>query len=312
MAMTRLWASTAWALLSGLAGCAHETITPVPGVLPSAGMLLETQRVRLTPNLELRRYKLLKSDVGNVAYPLNVQRAKFADRLVAKLFVRRGENWHFLDFADMPRARSYLAPNLSPAGTRIVYERPVVDSTEGPWPRAYPRDRRGRCVVIRHLETDLQFQLQQYTDVYGLGLASHWRPDGQQVAFTTDCARAGRAGGTDRWQLVVLDATGQVVLDAERLKGLAGLEFIAYSPDGKRIAALKPTEPRAAGRRGGKLVELDLTARKLRTVAEVPALLACKYVGRFEKLVAWDAQGRCRLAKPEQRRSLTTRPAGGP
>ena len=307
--MTRLLLLTAWALLGGLIGCAHETITPVGGPPPSAGMLLETQRVRLAANVELRRYKLLKSDLGNEAYPLNVQRAKFADTLVSKLYVRRGEDWCFLDYADMPRARSYLSANLSPDGTRIIYERPVVDSTEGQWPRAYPRDRRRRCVTIRHLQTGLTFLLSQYTDVYGLGLASHWRRDGEQLAFTTGCAD----GGRDRWQLVVLDATGRVLLDAARLKDLAGLEFITYSPNGKRIAALRPEEPRAGGRRGGQLVELDVAAGTVRTVADVPPLLACKYVGRFEELIAWDAQGRCRLIKPDERRTaVTTRPAARP
>lgn len=272
-------------------GCRHATITPVPGLLPRTGMLMRTERIGLARRLELRRYELLHSDVSNDFYPFNVARAQPVDALVSKLFVRAGGAWRFQDFVEMPRAEDSGAANVSPDGLRVVYERPDVTDGEGDWPRAYPRDRRARRVAIRHLGNGQPFLLDCFTEVYGLGGASHWRSDGAQLAFTTTCVDS----QPHVRQLVVLDACGKRLLDASTVEALDGLEFISYSPGGKRIAALRPVEPRTAGRSGGMLVEVDLESRTVSNVAEIPSLLGCKHVGRFDKLIGWDGQDRCRL-----------------
>ena len=44
---------------------------------------------------------------------------------------------------------------------------------------------------------------------------------------------------------VITDAVGQVVLDGWKMPELKDLEFICHSPDGKRIAALRPARPQA-------------------------------------------------------------------
>jgi len=281
----QLWLGLA--LAAAAAGCRHETIEPMPGVMLSPGVLLRTERVRLDPSLELRRYELLASDVSNDFYPFNIPRAKAVDRLLSKLFVRQGGDWRFLDYVTMPRPRA----GVSPDGGRIIYEKPDVHITEGDWPPAYAHDRRARRVAIRHVPTDQRFVLDCYGEVSGLGQASHWRPDGMQVAFTTTCFSSKPFSR----QLVVLDLCGKVLLDGSKVKDLLGLEFIAYSPDGRRIAALRPADPAGDGRQGGTLVEVDVEARAVRDVAEVPAAVACKHVGRFERLVTWDSDGHCTL-----------------
>ena len=145
-------------------------------------------------------------------------------------------------------------------------------------------------MCIHHVEAEQSYVLDKYTEVYGLGRASHWRSDGRQLAFTTTCAKSKPAVR----ELVVLDCCGRTLVDSSILKGLAGLEFICYSPKGGRIAALRPAEPGAGGRAGGTLVEIDLESPGVRDVGEISAAVACNYVDSFEKLVAWDEQDHCR------------------
>jgi len=272
-------------------GCRHETVTPMPGVLPAAGLLLRCERIRLNSHLELRRLELLRSDVSNDFYPLNVSRAAHADWLVSKLYVRKGWKWEFLDYAEIPLAGRRHAANISEDGHRIIYERPNVAEGEGDLPRAYPRDCRTYSVVIYDRAAGRKFVLEDFLELYGLGTASHWRPDGEAVAFSTTCYLDGQPCP----QLAILDACGNVILDGSRMPALRGMEFICYSPDGRRIAALRPARPRSDGRGGGMLVEIDVAARSVREVGEIPALLACRHIGRFERLVKWDAAGGCDL-----------------
>lgn len=278
---------------AALGGCRHETIQPMPGVLPSAGMLLRTRPVRLARNVQLCRYELLKSDVGNAFYPFNISRAAHFDRLVSKLYVWENGRWRFADFVTMLNAQDGDSANVSTDGRRVVYERPGVSTAEGAWPRAYPRDRRSRRVTIRHVGAGQAFVSDRFTEVYGLGGGSHWRRDGNELAFTTTCVKNGQAVR----QMVVLDACGNVRLDAEGVPALAGLEFVGYSPDGQRIAALRPRKPADRGRQGGMLVEVDVAARSVREVAEVPALTACEHSGRYDRIVEWDDVGLCRLGQ---------------
>jgi len=291
--MRRMLAIALAAAAAGAAagGCRHRTIQPMPGVLPSAGMLLQTEPVRLSPDVQLCRFTLLESSMGNDLYPLNVSRAVPQERMVSKLYVFEKGRWRFADFVTMLQVCDGACANISPDGKRLVYERPEVSEEEGPWPRAYPRDRRGRRVTIRHVGTGQAYVSDCFTEVYGLATASHWRGDGQQLAFTTSRVRDGKGVR----QLVVADACGNVLLDADALPALAGLEFISYSPDGDRIAALRPAVARELGRQGGELVELDVAGRTLREVAKVAPLVGCEHAGRYDRIIQWDDDNRCRL-----------------
>ena len=290
--MTGKLLTTAYLLAALLAGgCAHETITPMPGVLPSTGLLLRCERIPLARGLELRRIELLRSDISNDFYPLNVSRGVPVDRLVSQLHVRDGVRWKFLDFVRMPLAKAHAAANLSGDGQRIIYERPDIAEGEGEFPRAYPRDRRTYRVAIYDRRTGRRALLDRFAELYSLGAASHWRPDGQAAAFTTTCY----VDDQPCPQVAVVDACGQAILDAEMMPELRNLEFISYSPDGARIAALRPSKPRTGGRDGGALVEVNVEEQTLKDVAEISPPLACEYLNRFGQMVVWDADGHCRL-----------------
>lgn len=272
-------------------GCRHETITPVPDVMLSAGLLLRWERVPLASGLELRRIELLRSDVSNDFYPLNVSRARPADRLVSQLHVRRWLRWQFLDYVEMPLAEAHAAANVSPDGRRIIYERPDIAEGEGRFPRAYPRDRRTYRVAIYDRRTGRRLLLEDFAELYGLGSASHWRPDGQAAAITTTCY----VDGQPCPQVAIVDTCGQVILGAQIMPELRDLEFICHSPGGARLAALRPARARCGGREGGVLVEVDVAGRTVRDVAEITPALACEHLDRFEEMVVWDADGHCRL-----------------
>lgn len=289
--MRRMLAITLAAAAGAAGGCANKTVQPMPGLLPSAGMLLQTESIRLSGDVQLCRFRLLESCMGNDLYPLNVSRAVPQQRLVSKLYVFENGRWQFADFVTMLRPHDGVCANVSPDGKRLVYERPAVSPEEGPWPRAYPRDRRPRWVTIRHVGTGQAFVSDCFTEVYGLAASSHWRGDGGQLAFTTTCVKDGKSVR----ELVVTDACGNVLLDADAMPALAGLEFIGYSPDGDRIAALRPAVARVLGRQGGELVELDVAGRRLREVGKVTPLVACEHPGRYDRIIEWDDDGRCRL-----------------
>jgi len=272
-------------------GCRHETIAPMPDVLPSAGVLLQCRTVPLGRDFQLRRFEVLRSDVGNEFYPFNVPRAAPVGRLVSKLYVRRGIAWQFVDFVEMPEAESGAAANLSSDGQLVIYERPKIADGEGQFPRAYPRDRRTYQVCIYDRRTGQRFTAGRFSEVYGLGSSRHWRADGEAAAISTTCFVDGRPCP----QLAILNACGQVVLDAATLPELRGLEFICYCPGAERIAALRPARPRVGGRDGGTLVEVDVDQRTVKAVGEIPAALACKHLGEIDRLVEWTADGHCRV-----------------
>lgn len=271
--------------------CRQRPISPMPGAMPSTGLLLKCERVRFSRHLELRRYEMLQSEVSNDFYPLNVSKAVPAGRVLSKLYVWRGLGWQFLDFADLPRADTRSVANLSPDGQRIVYESPDVGEGEGEFPRAYLPGRRTYQAVIYDHHARRKFPLAGLSEVYGLGSASHWRRDGQAVAFSTTCF----AEGQPCPQLVVLGSSGEVILSAAAMPELKDLEFISYSPDGRRIAALRPVRPRSGGLFGGSVVEVDVQERSLREVGEIPAADASQNLWRFDRLIEWDSAGSCRL-----------------
>ncbi len=300
----RVLAAACSLMLLWAGGCRHETVRPVPGMMLSTGMLLRSEKVPLASELELRRIELLHSKISNDFYPLNVPSATSVDRFVSQLYVREGLKWKFLDFIEMRLARRHDAPNLSPDGKRIIYERPDVSPGEGEYPRAYPPDRRTHRVAIYDVRTHRRFLMDRFAELYALGYASFWSPDGQVAAITTTCypEAEGSNGGETLLvsagpcrQLALVDPCGQVILDAEALPALVELEFISFSPDGSRIAALRPVEPRHQGRNGGTLVEVDPRTRTATDLAEVTPQQACRYLDHFERMVVWDADGHCRL-----------------
>jgi hypothetical protein len=290
------------------AGCPrNEVIRPVPGMVPTAGMLVRTERVRLAPHFELQRYHMLQSDLSNDFYPYNVPRARPAGGSVSKLFVLRDEGWELVDFAEMPLARAQAAANVSPSGERIIYNRPDVAWGEGDWPRLYAHDLRSRRVCIYHRRTGERFVLDCLTELEGLGASGFWRGDEEALAFTARCmdTRPFVRG------LVVTDGCGQLRLGPREAPALEGLEFICHSPDGRRIAALRPADGGVGGRLGGMLVEVDVPSRTVRNVAEVPAAVGCRYVRQYERLVQWDESGRCSFREPPAEAPPASRPGAG-
>jgi len=287
----KAWASTVAALVAGVwvGGCRVKTVVPAPGVMPAAGMLRRCERIPLSMHLQLRRYTLLRAKVSNDFYPVNLLGAKQVDRLVSCLYARKSLRWKRVGYAEIPHARPYRAANTSGDGRRIIYERPDVDDDENASPRAYPHDRRTYRVAIHHTDTARTFVLDRYSSVAGLGAASYWRHDGEAVAITT----SGLRGGALCRELVVLDAFGHTLLDSSDLPALAGLTYITFSPDGRRIAALRPAGESGDGSDGGMLVEIDVVQRTIRLAGTITPVAAGRCRGRFDRLVNWDGDGQC-------------------
>jgi len=283
---------TICALLAA-AGChRHPTITPMPGVLPTAGMLVRAQRVRLSRHLELRQYELLSSDISNDMYPFNISRATRVGRLLSRLYGWRGLGWKRIDHAELPVVDDARKIYVSPNGRAVLYERPEVSANEGEFPRAYGPDQRVHCVAIYDHSAGETYARDCFSKIVGLGRASHWREDGGAVAFTTVACRDDKPPVTE---LVMLDSAGQTILSGENTPALVGLEFISFSPNGGRIAALQPIEPGSRGRGGGIIVLVDTQTGAVSQLAGVPATLAAKYVGRMDELVDWDRSGEARI-----------------
>lgn len=270
-----------------LGGCRHQTICPFPNEIPAAGMLVDTQAMPLTWQLELRNYELMQSPYSNDFYPFNVGSAKPVDRLVSKLY-RQGK---FVDFVEMLRAQPYDAPNVSPDGQHVLYERPDVAASEGEFPRAFRHDRRTYTVTIFDLRTDMKYHMDCYTEVYGISSASYWRADSQLAAFTTTCTK----NKPFVRQMVVVDACGLPQFDAGKMPGLVGLEFVAWAPRGNRLAALRPTQPQTGGATGGTLVMVDLDKQTVTDIASAPDSKACLCVYHFEQMIRWDGQNNLSL-----------------
>jgi hypothetical protein len=288
--MTGKWISALTGLLAAalLTGCqTPPTYAPMPDVALGAGVLLKTSVTKLGANYELREYELYRSDWSNDFYPFNVHGATIEGHLLSKLFVWAGGKWQFLDFVHLENVVANHADNVSPDGWRIVYERPAVLQNEGEYPRAFENDRRSRQVVIYDHRTRKNFVLENFSEAYGLGQGSFWTPDGSRLAMTTSFIP------TEPQQrgLVVMDFCGNILLDAGQIPEMEGLEFIGWSPDLNKVAALRPLQAGVSGCKGGALIEVDVANHKARAVGEIPPPLVCKFNGRFEQLVKWDDKG---------------------
>lgn len=281
-------------LLAAAGGCAYQTTTPLPKTLPSAGILVRCNHERLNLYYQVREYQLLTSDVSNDFYPINVLSAQPSGRLVPRLYAWRGMWWEEVDFAELPDENRARKACISRDGRRIIYERPEVGEEEGEFPRSHDGDRRVYRVAIYDQASRQRFLLEGFTSVSGLGGDSHWRRDGSAVAFTSD---TGLEDKPPVRELVVLDACGQVLLSSRQVGELAGLEFIGFSPDGSRLAALRPTKAQAGACHGGVLVEVDLAERTAKDVGEMPGTLAAEHAGRLAQAVKWDDKGHCSVRK---------------
>ena len=259
----------------------------MPKQLLAAGLLVKTEIVPLSGLTQLREYTLLRSNVSNDFYPFNVPQAEHVDKLVPRLFVYNGLTWVFLDFAYLPRADVFDAPNLSRDNDHIVYMRPDVTVGEGQYPRFHDPNLRSYRVAIYHRQTRERVLLDGFTEVYGVGSSSFWRPDAQQLAFTTTGCIEGQPQCR---QLVVLNCAGQTVLDGNRFAQLKGLEFMSWSPDGKRVAALRPTKPNIFGQGGGRVEVLDLANLSVKFAGEIDGPLAAQYAGRLDEAIRWDGE----------------------
>jgi len=282
-------------LLAAAGGCAYQTTTPLPKTLPSAGILVRCNHERLNLYYQVREYELLTSDVSNDLYPFNILSAQPSGKLVPRLYAWRTVWWEEIDFAELPHERRARKAHISRDGRRIIYERPEVGTEEGEFPRSHDGDRRVYRVAIYDHAAKQRFVLDGFTSVSGLGGDSHWRRDGSAVAFTTDTCLDGKPAVRE---LVVLDACGQVLLSSRQVGELAGLEFIGFSPDGTRLAALRPAKAQAGACHGGVLVEVDVAKRTASDIGEMPGTLAAEHAGRLERAVKWDDNGHCSV-RPE-------------
>ncbi len=278
-------------LLAGaisLAGCQTSETVPMPGVLPSTGMLLKCVKTPLSSSYRLDVCQIYRSPYGNGIYPFNIASASPAEKILGRLYRRNGLSaWTFLDFADLPKAQPNNCPSVSHDGRLLLYMSPDVSRQEGDYPRQYPTDRRTYRVFLYDSLQGVKFSLDQYCRVYSLGWACQWRRDDSAIGFTAVCSSDAGAVG----QLVVTDPYGNVLLDASRQGDLVGLEFVAFSPDGQTVAALRPANSQAGAKDGGELVEVDIESATLRSAGQISPTLACRYIEHIERLIEWTPEG---------------------
>lgn len=296
--MTRLhWLGWTLAVAGGLAlaGCKAEGIEPLPGKMLSTCILLKTTRVPLTGRIELRRYEMFDSKITNDFYPHNLGLATPIGPCESKLYVYGWGGWSFIDFAEMPLADTFVAPYVSSDGKHILYDQPDVSEGEGNYPWVHTHDRRVHRAALYDLNTKQKYVMDQYAEVGGLGVANFWRPDSEAVAFTTTIASAKPMSRG----LVVLEPCGNMILDYTILPDMAGLEFICWSPDGNKIAALRTASANAAGCTivpdpsvqvvaSGAVVEVDVQRHTFRDVGTITTAVGSKVPNRYDRLVKWD------------------------
>ena len=183
---------------------------------------------------------------------------------------------------------------ISPDGQRILYDLPEVTPDEGSYPRVQPRGVRPRTVAIYNKAAGRPFMINGFGSIYTDGRSSCRRRQGDLAGFTTYCMRE----NCEAWGLAVVDYGGRIVKDSATQPGLLGLEFVAWSPDGQRIAGLRAVHPGADGEGGGELVEYDLAGDTYRPAGLVSAQQAADNLGRLDRLIDWP-NGRLELKAPQ-------------
>jgi hypothetical protein len=287
-------------LLAGalaLAGCQKTDTTPMPGVLPSAGMLLKSTQIPLSSRFRLDNCQVYRSPISNDWYPFNLPSAKPAEKIVSRLYRSDGPLWTFLDFAELPKAQANNCPGVSHNGRMILYMAPDVARLEGDYPHRFGNDRRTYRVFIYDSTQAHKFPLDRFCRVYSVGWASQWRSDDSAIGFTATCSEDPSGVG----QLVITDPFGHVLLDGTMQPELIGLEFLAFSPDGRKVAALRPSGEQAGVSQGGELIEVDIHKATLRKAGDIPPLTASRHVDHIEWLVDWGTKNHLAVRPTERR-----------
>lgn len=274
-----------WMLCCVELACTRKGVEPMPGTMKTEGAILRTEEIPIGGDFVLERRQVLLSDYWNDVFPLNVPCADKANDLVSRLLIRKGVGKDFLGWVSMPRVSSQYSPQVSADGRRVVFDSPRVTRLEGQYPRDLGRGIRPRSVMVYSDCTSRPLTVNTFSEVYGVGCANHWRPQNDWAAFTTYC----RQPDCEVWSLAVISYGGNVLFDANNVIELSGLEFIGWSPDGQRIAALKPDKLHTDGEGGGVLMEFNLADQRVRTVAAISPELASENLGKFERIIYWEA-----------------------
>lgn len=270
-------------LAGALLGCCRTDTVPMPGRMNSEGLLLKTQEVQLGGGYILQHQQILKSDLWNDFYPFNVAGSKPVQEIVNRLYVIDMMKKQLVDWADISET-SYRCPQISRDGERIVFNRPEVSpARDGEYPAANLRDIRTSNVALYSKEVGKVILLDNFNGVYAASHSNLWRKQCDWAAFTAYC----HMEGGDVWGLVVVGYGGEVQFSPLTMNELTGLEFIAWSPDGSKIAALRPAKPQSRGEMGGELVEFDLAKKALRTVGTISPDLAANHLNELQEIIDW-------------------------
>ena len=290
-----------WMLCCVGLACTRKGVQPMPGTLNTEGAILKTEEIPIGGDFILERRQVLLSDYWNDVFPLNVPCVEKAGDLVSRLLTRKGVSRDFIGWVSMPRVSSQYSPQVSADGRRVVFDSPRITRLEGQYPRDLGRGIRMRSVMVYSDCTSRALTVNTFSEVYGVSCANHWRPGNDWAAFTTYC----RQPDCEVWSLAVISYGGNVLFDANNVIELSGLEFIGWSPDGQRIAALKPDKPHADGEGGGVLMEFNLADQRVRTVAAISPELASENLGKFEQIIYWEA-GQLKLTDMSRAAALPT------
>lgn len=274
------------ALAAGV-GCKREGLQPMPETLPSEGVILHTWELPVGGGFVLQHQEVLVSEVWNDVFPLNASIAEPAAQLVSRLYLIADMRKQFISWVSMPEAGPFRCRELSPDGRRIIFDMPLVAKQEDNYPRVQTRGIRPRVVGIYSKQVGKVLTVDDFSEVYSLSRSTLWRKGNDLAAFTTFC----RLPDCESWGLTVVSYSGRIVLDIRVHRQLQGLEFIAWSPDGRRLAALRPVKPQADGEGGGDLVEIDLATGAVREIDTVSSELSVEHLGRFERIIQWSADG---------------------
>ncbi len=268
-----------------LAGCnACREYQPMPGTMNCEGVVLRTQWADVGTPFTLERREVLIGPVWNDVFPLNVASAKPVEQLISRLYRLRDQQRQFISWAVMPRAdgddgRMYA----SPVGARVLFNLPDVTPADRDMPRRRLDGLRRRRVAIYSDQAGRAIRLEQFAGVWSVGEGSHWDATGQFAAFST----VGQDRSADVKGLAVVHFSGRVLADPRNNPALRELLFIGWSPDGKRIAALRPATDDLDGAGGGELVELDIESGRTRPAGQIEPELAVGNLAAMDRVVTW-------------------------
>lgn len=296
MVMRRIALAAAWSALAVAAtGCycaKVEGYQPMPQTLPSEGAILHTWEYPIGGGYVLENREVLVSPIWNDVFPLNIASAESAGQLVKRLYYIGNFRRELVGWIHLEDVGQYRSKHVSPSGGRIIYDQPVMTRFDREHARVQTRGVRAREVTIYSSDIGRPLVIEGLSGVSSVARSNLWRKNGDLAAFSTYC----RLPDCEAWGLAVVSYGGRVVLDNRVQRQLQGLEFIAWSPDGQRLAALRSVKPLTDGQGGGQIVEVDLQTAAVREVGEVTPELAVENLGRFERIISWSGN-QLQLAK---------------